>query len=540
MAQERWDIEVLFLNGPLSKQGPMWFQGPVVRIGKQPGVSGMSLRSYQGVATVHATIQAYSGAQITLSGIEPHEVRVANHERVNWAQVRPLRKGVYLNQGDVVHIGALDKGCRFKFLRAKTFEWRQTHMLSNTDQSQDQLIYNQIETTRINPSTIPPWFIQSLLAILFVSLGGVAVIAIDWLKPEHPISGAQYVGYNHYDYATLKDDVEPVLLSGFQSPFSDFVMSHNAEASGYDDIRDDVELWDKAFYRLTVSQVKRTASYKGFWKRLDEIRADYSYVVSMLRQSDLPEVLAGIPFQESKYDNTLQSPVCANGIWQFMPETGKRMGLDIRKCRFKGSSKPVFTPTDLAPPYRSINAKYIEKTGDGSPLCRITSCSTDERTDLELSTEAAIKLLEETWSDDELSASGSLVQATILAHNAGYNDKPYLGKTKKTNILPAYRAYMKKKKTDYGTTFYGDNITCVGDKKLDKIKNAGDRCGGFIPNQSQPYGYLVVAQHILAVCYYAKNYANDQAFSKWEKYTTEQGYCSLINVPTSAEAKGYK
>ena len=155
MARERWDIEVLFLNGPLSKQGPMWFQGPVIRMGKQPGVSGMSLRSYQGVATVHATIQAYNGSQITLSGIEPHEVRVANHERVNWAQVRPLRKGVYLNQGDVVHVGALDKGCCFKFLRAKTFEWRQTQMLSNTDQSQDQLVYNQIETTRINPSTIP-------------------------------------------------------------------------------------------------------------------------------------------------------------------------------------------------------------------------------------------------------------------------------------------------------------------------------------------------------------------------------------------------
>ena len=34
MAQERWDIEVLFLNGPLSMQSSIWYQGPVVRMGK--------------------------------------------------------------------------------------------------------------------------------------------------------------------------------------------------------------------------------------------------------------------------------------------------------------------------------------------------------------------------------------------------------------------------------------------------------------------------------------------------------------------------
>ena len=57
MSQERWDVEVLFLNGPLSMRASLWFQGPLVRIGKRAGADGMNLQSYQGVATVHATIQ---------------------------------------------------------------------------------------------------------------------------------------------------------------------------------------------------------------------------------------------------------------------------------------------------------------------------------------------------------------------------------------------------------------------------------------------------------------------------------------------------
>ena len=148
MAQERWDIEVLFLNGPLSMQSSIWYQGPVVRMGKRPGADGMNLQSYQGVATIHATIQAYDGNRVVLSHIEPHAVRVATHEKVNWNQVQPIRQPVYLNQGDIVHVGSLDRGCRFKFLKCQTFEWRQSQMLSNTDQSQDQIIYNQIETKK--------------------------------------------------------------------------------------------------------------------------------------------------------------------------------------------------------------------------------------------------------------------------------------------------------------------------------------------------------------------------------------------------------
>ena len=96
---------------------------------------------------------------------------------------------------------------------------------------------------------------------------------------------------------------------------------------------------------------------------------------------------------------------------------------------------------------------------------------------------------------------------------------------------------MKKTKITNGIRFYGDNILC---DKVDPIKKPGTRCGGVLSNQTQHYAYKVVAQHILAVCYYAKNYSNDLTFSKWEKYSTADGYCSLVQVPSVGDLRSKK
>ena len=61
--------------------------------------------------------------------------------------------------------------------------------------------------------------------------------------------------------------------------------------------------------------------------------------------------------------------------------------------------------------------------------------------------------------------------------------------------------------------------------------NPAVRCGGLLANQIQHYAYKIVAQHMLAVCFYAKNYPDNPIFSKWSKYTESEGYCSLIEVP---------
>ena len=52
-----------------------------------------------------------------------------------------------------------------------------------------------------------------------------------------------------------------------------------------------------------------------------------------IKRSRLPEVLAGVPFQETQYNTIRVSAVCAAGIWQFMPEP-IRMGLKIKDCKW--------------------------------------------------------------------------------------------------------------------------------------------------------------------------------------------------------------
>ena len=124
-----------------------------------------------------------------------------------------------------------------------------------------------------------------------------------------------------------------------------------------------------------------------------------------------------------------------------------------------------------------------------------------------------------------LEFQGLLVQLAILSYNA----EPYLKKKKTTNILPAFKKYLKKNKGTNGTTFYGDNLNC--DLETDLLKNPMACYGGVLSNQTQHYAYKIVAQHILAVCFYAKNYPEDTIFSTWEKYTKNSGYCSLLEMP---------
>jgi hypothetical protein len=64
----------------------------------------------------------------------------------------------------------------------------------------------------------------------------------------------------------------------------------------------------------------------------------------------------------------------------------------------------------------------------------------------------------------------------------------------------------------------------------------GNGCGGVLVSHTQHYGYNIVAQHMLAVCYYGKNYNNDAAFTPYRKYLKKDGYCAkLIKVPTKEE-----
>ena len=61
MGQERWDIVLRFLDGPMAAQGDETCRGPVVRIGSNPGPGGLKLTGYRGLDDRQAVITAYDG-----------------------------------------------------------------------------------------------------------------------------------------------------------------------------------------------------------------------------------------------------------------------------------------------------------------------------------------------------------------------------------------------------------------------------------------------------------------------------------------------
>ena len=248
------------------------------------------------------------------------------------------------------------------------------------------------------------------------------------------------------------EQIKPLWLerdAGLQVPFRDFITSINAEIAGLDSTQQNT-IQDPKFYGATLTHLEKIRQYRGFWQNLKQVKDDYSYVVSEMRQANLPEVFAGIPYQETAYDSTLQSVACAKGAWQFQPETAHRLGLEVKNCTYKNDVESTFSPTELAPPTLFLQAEYIEKKPNGGYSCKIDTCEVDERVNLQKSTKAAISYLNEIWADEELKKSGVLVQLAILSYNAGYNDEPYVKKKKMSNILPAFKKTSKKDEYRWG------------------------------------------------------------------------------------------
>ena len=119
MSQERWDVLVRFVDGPLSFQGVVTARGPVVRIGANPGPGGLKTEGYRGLDDRHAVITCYDGGAVSIAPVGGNPVRVGPHEFVQWGELQPIQKPVHLSEGNAVHIGPLERGATFVFQEAQ-------------------------------------------------------------------------------------------------------------------------------------------------------------------------------------------------------------------------------------------------------------------------------------------------------------------------------------------------------------------------------------------------------------------------------------
>lgn len=560
-SQERWDVAIRVLNGPMLALGEQVLRGPVVRIGANPGPGGLQLSGYRGVDARQCVITAYDGGSAAVAPVGSNQVRLAPHANVNWKEIDPINGPEFLSEGCALHLGPVGRGATVEFVQCRRLGvWKRGNLASEADivagggiggpvaqqsghgRGPVPASFDARKVSSVRTSTVPVWFLGCLTTMMgstAVLLVGV-VIAVFWGTRDVEKLGVVEEGYEFFQSVSIEEPPNPKLLDGLDQPMWDFVMRHNADASvGVLKNLDKPENWDQRFREMVTKSVEAHIRGKAFFRRMDAIQVEYGKVVRALRQANLPDVFAAIPYQESRYKPQLQSVVCAKGYWQFMPEVAHRVdtrhgiSIPVRDCRFEGTSQlwspKAFTP----PPNVAKNGDYM----DGGK-CVITDCLVDGRTDLDKSTRAAIFMLKEAYDDAVLRRSGSLVQIVIASHNAGYDDSR-LGARKGTNLLPAYKRYIEAYGEDAGPRFYGQQIRCPSHEPPDASTPGGTRCGSEIPAETQHYVYNVVAQHILASCYFAANYGQEPTYSPWTGYLGTSGYCGRFKIPTQAEVRKF-
>ncbi len=529
MSQERWDVVLRFLDGPLAMQEEVVAQGPFVRIGADPGPDGLRLDGVRGIDARQATVTTYAG-QAQIAPVGQAQVRLAPHEHVRWNEIHPLRGPAHLTDGCAVHFGPPERGTTAVFVTCRRLGiWEQRAILSDASQLTPDMAGTEVREIDAG-GKYPRWLIPSFLAVLVTFLGALGVMAFVVSQRDVDQLGPVDDGQEKYTFDDAKNEkVLPTLYAGVEQGFHAFLGRANAQAAS-DPTLEKAESFDRNLLEWIVRSETLHGRGWMFWQQLDNARADYAYVVGELRKAGLPDVLAGVPFQESRYKATaFDTMLCARGWWQFQPEVAKRAGIAIRNCKLRGSDTP-WTPQRLAPPINILkNAEYVE-----NGACRMQGCEVDDRVDLRSATAGAIKLLGEAYADPELRASGAVVQLTIASHNAGFDNSPYQdGRVNVYNIRHAYRKYLKEQKAQRAPDFIGRNITCV---QQGQAQNFNDRCGGYLANVTQMYVPYVVSQHLLATCYYAANYAEEfKVFEEYRTYLTGTGYCRDIKVPTREE-----
>ncbi|MBA2322284.1 MAG: hypothetical protein H0V89_14160, partial [Deltaproteobacteria bacterium] len=163
----------------------------------------------------------------------------------------------------------------------------------------------------------------------------------------------------------------------------------------------------------------------------------------------------------------------------------------------------------------------------------LEKCEVDDRSDIEKSTNAAAFTLGEAFRDEAIARSGAAVQITIASHNAGYDDARF-GSKKSSNLLPAYLRFAKVVGPVNGHKLIGESIQCPD-------RSSEGYCGSALHAETQHYVYPILAQHLLAVCYYAQNYPQNPAFEGWVDYVAAaDGYCKKFKIPNKTDAGGWK
>ena len=195
MSQERWDVVLRFLDGPLALKDAVVCRGPVVRIGANPGPGGLDLPGYRALDDRHAVITCYEGGKVAIAPVGVNQVRVAMHAHVDWAEILPIQKPVYLSDESVVHLGPVERGATFEFKEAQRLGvWQKHQIISDAAQVNPELESSEVkelDSTR----GIPGWFIPGTVVMFLFTAAVVLIPNIEgWIEGDVPMIGPEMEG----------------------------------------------------------------------------------------------------------------------------------------------------------------------------------------------------------------------------------------------------------------------------------------------------------------------------------------------------------